>query len=159
SFAEGHAMKFPRRQFLHLAGAAALPALSRIARAQTYPNRLIKLVLPYIPGSPNDVVARLIAPPLSSRLGQAVVIDNRPGGGTSIGTKAVMTAEPDGYTLLVSTSNGHVVAQTLNRNITYDPINDFAPVATVASTSWVLVIAPSVPARSLEEFIAYAHAN
>ena len=153
-------MKLPRRRFLHLAaGAAALPLASHVARAQAYPNKLIKLILPFLPGSPNDVIARLLAPSLSSRLGQPVVIDNRPGGGTSIGTKAVMTAEPDGHTLLVSSSNVHVIAQTLNRNVTFDPIKDFAPVATVATASWVLVITSAVPAKSLAEFIAYAKAN
>jgi tripartite-type tricarboxylate transporter receptor subunit TctC len=105
------------------------------------------------------VIARLIAPSLSSRLGQPVVIDNRSGGGTSIGTKAVMMAEADGYTLLVSSSNTHVIAQTLNRNVIFDPLKDFAPVATIATTSWVLVITPAVPAKSLEEFIAYAKAT
>jgi tripartite-type tricarboxylate transporter receptor subunit TctC len=153
-------MKFPRRQFLHLAaGAIALPALSRIAKAQVYPNKLIKLVLPFLPGTPNDVVARLVAPALSSRLRQTVVIDNRPGGGTSIATKAVMTADPDGYTLLLTSSNVHVIAQALNRNITYDPIKDFACVGTVAATPWLLVIAPAIPAKSLEGFVAYAKAN
>ena len=153
-------MKLPRRRFLHLAaGAAALPLASHVARAQAYPNKLIKLILPFLPGSPNDVIARLLAPSWSSRLGQPVVIDNRPGGGTSIGTKAVMTAEPDGHTLLVSSSNVHVIAQTLNRNVTFDPIKDFAPVATVATASWVLVITSAVPAKSLAEFIAYAKAN
>jgi tripartite-type tricarboxylate transporter receptor subunit TctC len=153
-------MSLLRRQFLHMAaGAVALPLAPHFARAQAYPNKLVKLILPFVPGSPNDVIARLLAPSLSSRLGQPVVIDNRPGGGTSIGAKAVMTAEPDGHTLLVSSSNAHVIAQMLNRNVTFDPIKDFAPVATVATTSWVLVIVSAVPAKSLAEFIAYAKAN
>jgi tripartite-type tricarboxylate transporter receptor subunit TctC len=153
-------MGVERRHFLRLAvGAATLPAVSRVARAQTYPNKLIKLILPFLPGTPNDVIARLIAPSLSSRLGQTVVVDNRPGGGTSLGTKAVMAAEPDGYTLLLTSSNVHVIGQTLNRNIIFDPIKDFTSVATVATTSWVLVIASTVPVKSLEEFVTYAKAN
>src|SRR5215207_8184548 len=101
-------MKLQRREFLRLAaGAAALPAVSHLAQAQTYPNKPIRLILPFTPGSPNDVLARLVTPALSSQLGQTVVIDNRPGGGTSIGTRAVMTAEPDGYTLLWSNSPSH----------------------------------------------------
>src|ERR1700760_4571426 len=104
-------MKLPRRQFLLVAaGAAALPALPPMARAQGYPNKFIKLILPYTPGSPNDVLARLFTPALSAQLVQSIVIDNRPGGGTSIGTRAVMTAEPDGYTLLWSNSPVHLIA-------------------------------------------------
>jgi tripartite-type tricarboxylate transporter receptor subunit TctC len=127
--------------------------------AQSYPNKLVKLILPYTPGSPNDVLARLVAPRLSSRLGQTVVIDNRPGGGTAIGAKAVMTAEPDGYTLLYSNSPTHLIAPLVNRSFTYEPLKDFVPIATVGSSSNVLVIASSVPATSLAEFISYAKAN
>jgi tripartite-type tricarboxylate transporter receptor subunit TctC len=153
-------MKHPRRQFLHLAaGAAALPAVLRIARAQTYPSKLIKMILPYTAGSPNDVLARLVTPALSSRLGQTVVIDNRPGGGTSIGTRAVMTAEPDGYTLLWSNSPVHFIAPFVNKSFTYDPLKDFVPIASVGSNPQVLVIVPNIPAKTLQEFIAYAKAN
>src|SRR5215213_11715978 len=128
------------------------------ARAQAYPNKAIKVVLPYTPGSPNDVVARVIAPVLSSRLGHPVVVDNRPGGGTTIGLKAVMQAEPDGYTLLYSNTPTHVIAQLVAKGFTYDPIKDFTPIVTVGSTSLVLVAPPSAPA-TLQEFIAYAKAN
>jgi tripartite-type tricarboxylate transporter receptor subunit TctC len=127
--------------------------------AEPYPNKLIKLILPYTPGSPNDVLARLVAPHLSSRLGQTVVIDNRPGGGTAIGAKAVMTAEPDGYTLLFSNTPSHLIAPLVNKSFTYDPLKDFVPVSMIASSSNVLVIASSVPAQSLRDFISYAKAN
>lgn len=127
--------------------------------AQSYPNKLVKLILPYTAGSPNDVLARLVVPRLSSRLGQTVVIDNRPGGGTLIGAKAVMTAEPDGYTLLFSNSPTHLIAPLVNKSFTYDPLKDFVPIATIGSSSNVLVIASTVPAKSLHDFINYAKAN
>lgn len=129
------------------------------APAQTYPDRPIKLILPFVPGSPNDVVARLIGPHLTSRLGQPVVIDNRPGGGTSIGVKAAMTADPDGYTLLVSNSPTHFISPLVNKSFTYDPLKDFTPIATIASGGLMLVIAPEVPAANIKEFIAYAKTN
>jgi tripartite-type tricarboxylate transporter receptor subunit TctC len=127
--------------------------------AQTYPSRLIKLLLPYTAGSPNDVIARLIAPALSSRLRQPVIIDNRPGGGTTIGVKAAMSAEPDGYTLLFSNTPTHVIVPLASKSFSYDPVKDFVPIAAVASTSLVLVVSESVPAGTLAEFIAYAKAN
>jgi tripartite-type tricarboxylate transporter receptor subunit TctC len=105
------------------------------------------------------MMARMIAPVLSSRLGQSVVIDNRPGGGTTIGLKAVMTSKPDGYTLLYTNTPTHVIAQLVARGFTYDPIKDFVPIVTVGSTSLVLVVPPTLPANSLQEFIAYAKAN
>jgi tripartite-type tricarboxylate transporter receptor subunit TctC len=128
-------------------------------QAQPYPSKPLKLVLPYTPGSPNDVLARLVAPYLSARLGQPVLIDNRPGGGTTIGTKAVMTAEPDGHTLLFTNTPTHVIAPLISKSFTFDPINDFVPVATIASTYLVLVIAPSVPAGTVQEFVRHAKAN
>ena len=127
--------------------------------AQPYPSKPIKLILPYTPGSPNDVIARLAAPHLSARLGQPVIIDSRPGGGTTIGAKAVMTAEPDGYTLLFTNTPTHVIAPRISKSITFDPINDFVPIATVGSTFLVMVIAPTVPANSVPEFVSYAKAN
>jgi tripartite-type tricarboxylate transporter receptor subunit TctC len=134
--------------------ASALPAL-----AQPTPDRTIRIIAPFTPGSPNDVVARLIATPLGMRLGQSVVVDNRPGGGTSIGVKAAMTAEPDGLTLLVSNSPTHFIAPLVNKTFTYDPLKDFTPVGTIASGGLMLVIAPQVPATTLQEFVAYAKAN
>lgn len=134
-------------------------AVPRIASAQDYPNKPIKLILPYTAGSPNDVIARLVTPALSSQLGQTVVIDNRPGGGTTIGTRAVMTAEPDGYTLLWSNSPSHFIAPSVSKTPGYDPVKDFTPIAAVASNANVLVIVPSLPTKTLAEFVAYAKAN
>jgi tripartite-type tricarboxylate transporter receptor subunit TctC len=130
--------------------------LPRIAGAQAYPHKVIKLILPYTAGSPNDVLARLIAPLLSSQLRQSIVVENRAGGATSIGTKAVRMAEPDGYTLLFSNTPTHVIAPLGNPGFSYDPLNDFAPVALVASSWLILVIAPALPVSSPQEFVAYA---
>jgi tripartite-type tricarboxylate transporter receptor subunit TctC len=153
-------MKLPRRRFLQLAaGAAVLPAITRIAHAQTYPSKPIKMILPYTPGSPNDVLARLVTPALSSHLGQPVVIENRPGGGTSIGTRAVMTSDPDGYTLLWTNSPSHFIAPSASKSFTYDPIKDFTAIAAVGANANVVVIAPNLPVTTLAEFIAYAKAN
>jgi tripartite-type tricarboxylate transporter receptor subunit TctC len=138
---------------------AAVVAFAPPAAAQSYPDRPIKVIAPFTPGSPNDVVARLIAAPMSVQLGQSVVIDNRPGGGTSIGVKAAMTADPDGYTLLFSNSPTHFIAPLVNKTFTYDPLKDFVPIAMAASGGLILVIAPEVPAKTLQEFIAYAKAN
>src|SRR5262249_22940717 len=129
------------------------------ARAQSYPSKPIKMILPYTAGSPNDVIARLIGPVLASRLGQSVVVDNRPGGGTAVGLKAVMGSEPDGTTLLFTNTPTHVIAQLVSKGFTYDPLKDFTPIVTVASTSLVLVLPASLPANSLQDFIAYAKAN
>jgi tripartite-type tricarboxylate transporter receptor subunit TctC len=133
--------------------------LTGSSHAQTYPSKPIKVVLPYTPGSPNDVLARLVAPPLAARLGQPVVIDNRPGGGTTIGAKAVMAAEPDGHTLLFTNTPTHAIAPLISKSAAFDPIHDFVPVATVGSTILVLVIGPTVPANTVAEFVSYAKAN
>jgi tripartite-type tricarboxylate transporter receptor subunit TctC len=130
-----------------------------LGQAQSYPDKPIKLILPYTAGSPNDVIARLVAPPLSARLGQPVVVENRPGGGTTIGVNAVMGAEPDGYTLLFSNSPTHLIAQVLNTTSSYDALKDSVLIATVGASSNVIVIANEVPAKTLPEFIAYAKAN
>jgi tripartite-type tricarboxylate transporter receptor subunit TctC len=139
--------------------AAALPSVTRWASAQSYPDKVIKLLLPFTAGSPNDVLARLVTPALSTELGQPVVIENRPGGGTSIGTRAVMTAEPDGYTLLWSNCPSHFIAPVVSTTFHYDPIKDFTPIVPVSSNANVIVVVPSVPAKTLAEFIAYAKAN
>jgi len=138
---------------------AGIVTVAVTAAAQTFPDRPIKIITPFTPGSPNDVVARLIAPPMGAQLGQSVVIDNRPGGGTSIGVKAAMSAEPDGYTLMVSNSPTHFIAPFVNKTFTYDPLKDFVTVAAVASGGLMLVIATDVPAKTLQEFIAHAKAN
>jgi len=127
--------------------------------AQSYPNRPIKLILPYTAGSPNDVLARLIAPHLSARLGQPVVVENRPGGGTMVGVSAVMSAEPDGHTLLFSNSPTHLIAPAATTASSYDPLKDFVPIATVGAASNVIVIANDVPAKTVQEFVAHAKAN
>jgi tripartite-type tricarboxylate transporter receptor subunit TctC len=152
-------MELPRRQFLHLAaGAAALPAASRIARAQAYPTRPVHLIVGYPPGGTSDVVARLIGQRLSGRFGQPFVIENRPGAGTNIATEAVVKAAPDGYTLLVVDA-APAINTKLYQNLNFAFLRDIAPVACVISTPLVMVVNPSFPARTVPEFIAYAKAN
>src|SRR3954447_15881165 len=149
-----------RRRFISsaLAGGIGLGG-GGSARAQPYPHKLVRLILPYTAGSPNDVLARLVAPPLSAQLGQTVLIDNRPGGGTTIGVKAVMAAESDGYTLLYTNTPTHVIAQLISKSFSYDPIRDFVPVVSFGSSTLVLVVPSSLPVNSLQEFIDHAKAN
>jgi tripartite-type tricarboxylate transporter receptor subunit TctC len=152
-------MKLPRRQFLHLAaGAAALPALPRIARAQTYPTRPVRIIVGFAPAGPGDIVARLIGQWLSERLGQPVVIENRSGGGGNVGTEAVVRAPADGYTLLLC-GVFNATNATIYDNLNYNFIRDIAPVAGVLQGPYVMVVNPSVPASTVPEFIAYAKAN
>src|SRR6516165_9804189 len=153
-------MKLPRRrQFLHLATcAAALPAVSRIAWAQAYPARPVRLIVPIAPAGAADITARLIGQWLSERLGQQFVIDNRPGGGGNIGTEAVVRAPADGYTLLLVGSFNATNA-TLYDKLNFNLIRDIAPIAGVFRGALVMLVHPSVPARSVPEFIAYAKAN
>jgi tripartite-type tricarboxylate transporter receptor subunit TctC len=152
-------MKLPRRQFLHLAaGAAALPAVSRFAWAQTYPIRPVRLIAPFAAGGTSDTVARLMGQWLSERLGQQFVIDNRPGGGSNIGTEAVVRASPDGYTLLMAGAYNAVNA-TLYGKLNFNFIRDITAVAGIVRVPSVMVVHPSVPATTVPEFIAYAKAN
>src|SRR5258705_10509100 len=152
-------MNLPRRNFLHLvAGAAALPAISRAARAQAYPSRPVRLIVPLAPAGASDIAARLIGQWLSERLGQQFVIDNRPGGGTNIGTEAVVRAPADGYTLLMVGSYNASNA-TLYDKLNFNFIRDIAPVAGVFRGSVVMVVNPAVPAKTVPEFIAYAKAT
>jgi tripartite-type tricarboxylate transporter receptor subunit TctC len=152
-------MKLHRRQLLHLAaGAAAVPALSRIARAQAYPTRPVRIIAPTAPGGAPDIVARLIGPWLSRRLGQQFVVENRPGGGSNIGTEAVVRASPDGYTLLL-VSNTNAINATLYDRLNFDFLRDIAPVAGIIRLPLVMVVNPSVPAKTVPEFTAYAKAN
>ena len=144
---------------LFLTGVAASGFALNAAHAQGYPNKLIRLILPYTAGSPNDVLARLVVPHLSPLLGQTVLVDNRPGGGTTIGVKVVMAAEPDGYTLLFTNTPTHVIAQLISKSFTYDPLKDFVPIATFGTSTLVMVVPTSVPANSIQEFVAYAKAN
>src|SRR6266436_411508 len=152
-------MKLPRRNFLHLAaGAAALPAVSRIARAQAYPTRPVRLIVPLAPAGASDITARLIGQWLSERLGQQFVIDNRPGGGGNIGTEAVVRAPADGYTLLLVGSFNAVNA-TFYDKLNYNFIRDIAPVAGIIRAPYVMAVNPTVPAKTVLELIAYAKAN
>jgi tripartite-type tricarboxylate transporter receptor subunit TctC len=152
-------MKLPRRQFLHLAaGAAALSAVSRIAGAQAYPARPVRMVAPFAAGSLSDILARPIGQWLSERLGQPFIIENRPGAGGNIGTEAVVKAPPDGHTLLVIAASNAINA-TLYEKLNFNFINDIAPVAGVMRLPSVVVVHPSVPAKTIPEFIAYAKAN
>jgi tripartite-type tricarboxylate transporter receptor subunit TctC len=152
-------MKLPRRNFLHLAaGAAALPGLSRIARAQAYPTRPVRLIVPFAPAGASDITARLIGQWLSEQLGQQFVIDNRPGGGGNIGTEAVVRAPADGYTLLM-VGSANASNATFYDKLNFNFIRDIAPVAGVFRGPYVMVVNPSVPASTVPEFIAYAKAT
>jgi tripartite-type tricarboxylate transporter receptor subunit TctC len=152
-------MKLPRRKFLHLAaGAAALPALSRVARAQAYPTRPVRIVVPAAPGGPYDILARLIGQWLAERLGQPFVIENRPGAGGNIGTEAVVRAPADGYTILL-VGPPNAINATLYDKLNFNFIRDIAPVASLGGGPYVMVVNPSVPAKTVPEFIAYAKAN
>jgi tripartite-type tricarboxylate transporter receptor subunit TctC len=140
--------------------AIALAALApHSAPAQSYPDKPIKMIVPFPPGGPIDTMARLVAQHLSSTFGQQVIIDNRPGAGSTIGSKAAASADPDGYTLLFGSSGSLAVAPALYTSSGVDPRKAFVPVATVALLPHVLVVAPSVPAATVAEFIAYAKAN
>jgi tripartite-type tricarboxylate transporter receptor subunit TctC len=152
-------MQLPRRKFLNLAaGAAAVLAVSSRTWAQTYPSHSVRLIVPFPPGGPNDVFARLIGQWLHERLGQPIIIDNRPGAGGNIGTEVVVKAAPDGYTLLLINSN-HTVNATLYDKLNYNFIRDIAPVAAIIQLPLVLVLNPLLPAKTLLEFTAHAKAN
>ncbi len=152
-------MKLRRRQFLHLAaGAATLPAASRMAQAQTYPTRPVRLIVAVAAGGGADIVTRLMGQWLSERLGQQFIVENRPGGGTNIGTEMVVHAPADGYTLL-QVNLAHAINATLYDKLNYNFLRDIAPVAGIVGVSNVVEVHPSVPAKTLPEFIAYAKAN
>src|SRR5262245_18937396 len=154
-------MKLPRRNFLHLAsGAAALPVMQCLAWAQAYPTRTVNIIFAFPPGGPSEGVVRLLAEKLSLSLGRPVVIENRPGGaGGSVGTRSVASASPDGHTLLLSTHGPLVVAPLIYKNIGYDPIKEFTPIATLISIPQMLVVHPAVPVKSIHDLVAYAKAN
>ena len=152
-------MKLPRRQFLHLAaGAAALPAVSRVARAQAYPTRPVRIIVGQAAGSGSDTAARLIGQWLSERLGQQFIIENRPGAAGNIATEAVVRAPPDGYTLLLVNA-GNAINATLYDKLNFNFIRDIAPVAGIFRVPQVMEVNPSVPVKTVSEFIAYAKAN
>jgi tripartite-type tricarboxylate transporter receptor subunit TctC len=152
-------MKLPRRKFLRLsAGAAALPAVSRIARAQAYPSRPVRIVVGFAAGGSPDLFARLIGQWLSERLGQPFIIENRPGAGGNIGTEAVVRAAPDGYTLLLVTAS-NAINESLFDKLNFNFIRDITPIATIHRGIGVMIVNPSFPTRSVPELIAYAKAN
>ena len=152
-------MYISRRRLLHLAtGAATLPAAWRVAKAESYPTRPVRLIISFPAGGPNDVVARLLGQSLSERLGQPFIIENRSGAGGTVGTEAVVRASPDGYTLLqVNTPNA--INATLYDNLTYNFIRDIVPVASIMRTPLVMEVNPSFPTKTIPEFIAFAKAN
>jgi len=152
-------MNLPRRSFLNLAaGAAALPAVSRIARAQTYPTRPVRVIVPFPAGQATDSVARIMGQALSERMKQQFVIENRTGAGGNIGTESVVKASPDGYTLLLA-SLPNAINTTLYGNLSFDFIRAITPIASIGGGAYVVVVNPSVPAKTVPEFIAYAKAN
>jgi tripartite-type tricarboxylate transporter receptor subunit TctC len=152
-------MKLPRRNFLHLAaGAAALPISSRIARAQAYPARPVRLIVPVAPAGASDITARLMGQWLSERLGQPFIVENRPGANNIIGTEAVVRAPADGYTLLM-VGTAQAINATLYDNLNFNFIRDITPVAGIIRTALVVVVHPSFPAKTVPEFIAYAKAH
>jgi tripartite-type tricarboxylate transporter receptor subunit TctC len=152
-------MKLLRRQFLNLAaGAAALPAASRLARAQAYPSRPVRIIVGFAPGGPTDIAARLMGQWLSERLGQQFIIENRPGAGSNIATEAVVRAPADGYTLLLTTG-ANAISATLYGKLNFMFLRDIAPVAGILRYPSVAVVHPLVPAKTVPEFIAYAKSS
>jgi tripartite-type tricarboxylate transporter receptor subunit TctC len=152
-------MKLLRRQFLHLAaGAVALPAFSRIAWAQAYPSRPVRLFVGFFVGGLTDIVARLMGQWLSERLGQQFIVEDQPGAGTNLATEALVRAAPDGYTFLMASSS-NAINTTLYTKLNFDFVRDTIPVAIVSRTPLVVVVNPSFPAKTVPEFIAYAKAN
>ena len=147
-----------RRVLLSVAVAFGIGIATNV-RAQSYPDKPIKLVVPFPPGGPIDTMARLVAQGMSSNLGQQVIVENRPGAGSTIGSKAVASADPDGYTLLFGSSGSLGVAPALYANLGLDPLKSFAPVASVSLLPHVVVVPASVPAKTVQEFVAYAKAN
>src|SRR3984893_8785530 len=153
-------MKLPRRQFLRLAaGASALATVSRIATAQTYPSRPVRLIVPFAPAGTTDILARIIGQWLSERLRQSFIIENRPGASTMIGNEAVVRSPPGGYTLMLIGTPGAINATLFENKISYDFLRDIAPVAGVLRVPNVVVVHPSLPVRTIPELIAYAKAN
>jgi tripartite-type tricarboxylate transporter receptor subunit TctC len=152
----GEAMKFPRRLFLQLV--IALPAAARVARAQGYPTRPVRLIVGYAPGGSADILARLMGQWLSERLGEQFIIDNRPGAGTNIATEAVVHAPADGHSLLL-VSAANFINATLYKKLSFNFIRDIAPVVSLSREPNVMIVHPSVPANTVPQFIAYAKAN
>jgi len=153
-------MNLPRRKLLQLAvGAAALPAVLRFAFAQSYPSQPVRMIVGFPAGQAADSLARIVAQALSQRLGQQVIVENRPGAGGNIGTEAVVRAAPDGYTILMEVMTSNAINATLYPNLNFNFIKDIAPVAIIGGGAYVMTVNPSVPAKTVPEFIAYAKAN
>jgi tripartite-type tricarboxylate transporter receptor subunit TctC len=152
-------MKLPRRRFLQLAtGAVAFPAVARVAWAQAYPSKPVRIIVPFPAGNATDIVARLVGQSLSERLGHSFIIDNRPGAGGNIGTEAGAKSAPDGYTLML-VSPSAAISPALYEKLNFNPLRDIAPVAGVGSAPYIVTLNPSFPAKTVPEFIAYAKAN
>jgi tripartite-type tricarboxylate transporter receptor subunit TctC len=159
SSSRGIAMTLPRRKFLRVvAGTVVLSSISQIARAQVYPTRPVHLIVPFTPGGTTDIVARLVGQWLSERLGQTIVVENRPGAGTNVGTEVVVNATPDGYTLLVASAASAINA-TLYQSLNFNFHRDITPIAGLIRTAYVMEVNPSLPVNTVPEFIAYAKAN
>ena len=156
---EGTPMKLPRRDFLHLAAAAAaLPASSRVTWAQAYPSRPVRIIVGFAPGGAYDIASRLMGQFLSERLGQPFIVENRSGAGGTIGTEAVVKAPPDGYTLLLVGAAAAISAQ-LYEKLSFDLIRDIAPVSAISREPHIILVHPSISAKTIPEFVAYAKAN
>lgn len=147
-----------RHAVYSLVSALLASVIAKPASAQPYPAKTIRIIVPFTPGSPVDVAARLLGQHLTTQFGQGVVIDNRPGAGTTIGMRTAIIAEPDGYTLLFQSSS-LVVAPAMYKSLDYDPVKALTPVAYVAGSHWLTVVPPSLPVKTVPEFIAYAKAN
>ena len=153
-------MKLPRRQFLHLAaGAAALPAVSRVARAQTYPTRPVTMIVPFAAGGGTDVVARIVGEHMSRTLGQQVIVENVAGAGGTTGSIRAMRANPDGYTIEMGHMGTHAVSVSLYPNLAYKPDVDFEPIGMVVEQPFLIVARKDFPPKDLKEFVAYVKAN
>ena len=153
-------MSLTRRQAIAAGGLALLTGQGRAALAQlAYPSRTIKMIVPYPPGGTTDLLGRMVADQLQTGIGATVVVENKPGAATTLGADQVARSEPDGYTLLIATSTTLAINKTLYRKLPYDPVKDFTPIALVAGVPFALIINPSLPPKTLPEFIAYAKAN
>jgi tripartite-type tricarboxylate transporter receptor subunit TctC len=151
-------MSLTRRQAIAGGGLALLTGRPALAQA-AYPSRTIKMIVPYPPGGTTDLLGRMVADQLQTGLGATVVVENKPGAGTTLGAEQVARAEPDGYTLLIATSTTLAINKTLYKKLPYDPVKDFTPIALLAGVPFALIINPSIPAKTLSEFIAYAKSN
>jgi tripartite-type tricarboxylate transporter receptor subunit TctC len=152
-------MEWTRRQAMRGLGGLALLASGPAKAEAAYPNRTIKLIVPYPPGGTTDLLGRLIADQVKSGLNATVIVENKPGAGTTLGADLVAHASPDGYTLLLATSTTLAINKTLYKKLPYDPVKDFAPISLVAEVPFALIVNPLIPAKTLSEFIAYAKAN